>query len=243
MRIWLLAENWPPRRGGIENYLVHITEQLRVLGHEVVVIEPTTHRFFWPVIRPAWLPLFISLWRQAKVERPEVILCGKGLFEGLLAYYLNKHLHIPYIIFTYAMEISVWSHTSGSRRKLERVVQGADRVVCINEGTRVALEALGTAPEKIVKITPGVDERFLRAVAPELAEATARHFNLKQPYVLSVGRLVERKGFDTLIEAFSQLDQTTHALLKLVIVGEGPDRARLTKLVADNYMQRYHVGL
>jgi phosphatidylinositol alpha-1,6-mannosyltransferase len=253
MKIWLLAENWPPRRGGIENYLTHIAEQLGEMGHEVIVVAPSTRgentefriknvevvrkRFFWPLVKPAWLPLFIFLWRRAKADRPDMILCGKALFEGLIGYYFKKHLAISYVVFTYAMEINSWHSKHGTSRKLRRVLGQADRVAHINEVTTKSLRELRVTDEQLIKILPGVDERFLRNITASLSEGTAKHFGITAPYVLSVGRLVPRKGFDTLIEAFSKLDQTKFARVKLVIVGEGPDKPRLEQIVADNYMQ------
>jgi glycosyltransferase involved in cell wall biosynthesis len=47
--------------------------------------------------------------------------------------------------------------------------------------------------------------------------------------ILAVGRLVPEKGFDMLIQAFAALADPT---AELVIVGEGPDRARLEGLIA-----------
>ena len=109
--------------------------------------------------------------------------------------------------------------------------------MCINTVTTKTLQELGAAKERVVKITPAVDQRFLRDVSPALVESTIQHFGLRQPYIIAVGRLIERKGFDTLIEAFSQLDQTKYATVKLVFVGDGPDRPRLSQVVAENYMQ------
>lgn len=252
MKIWLLAENWPPQRGGIENYLTHIVEQLSQLGHTVMVVTPpakatedggiknidvTRRRFFWPLMKPAWLPLFMALWRQAKKEHPDVIFCGKGLCEGLIGYYLHKYCGLPYIVFTYAMEINVWAANRRPRKKLQRVLGSAARVVHINDATGKILRDFGISEARLVKIAPGVDQRFLQNVGHSRTAAVARYFGIKGSYVLSVGRLVPRKGFDILIEAFSQLDQTKYAALKLVIVGEGPDRTRLEQLVVDNYMQ------
>lgn len=48
------------------------------------------------------------------------------------------------------------------------------------------------------------------------------------PFLLSVGRLVPIKGFATLIRAFARAPLPPE--LKLVILGEGPDRARLEAL-------------
>ena len=134
MKALLLAENWPPRVGGIENYLTNIA---RHLGEESVeAVTPDKRRFFWPIIKPAWLPLFLGFYRKAKRGEFEVVLCGKALFEGLIGYYLKKRLGIPYVVFTYAMEIEVWASDPRDRKKLEKVLKAADRVVYINEITK-----------------------------------------------------------------------------------------------------------
>lgn len=236
MNIWLLAENWPPRIGGIENYLTHVAAGLAV-EHDVTVIAPPgstapdtnyrliTKRFFWPIVWPAWLPLYYWMKKQ---EQPDLILCGKALFEGLLA----RRLGVPYIVFTYAMEIKTWQ-TGRTRKKLQRVLLDAHRVMYINDVTRDHLLALGVVQDKLVKVPPGVDQRFLNSVSAPLVESTALHYQLKQPYVLAVGRLIKRKGFDTLIEAFSQLDQTKFPHHQLVIIGSGPDLGALKDLAKE----------
>lgn len=52
------------------------------------------------------------------------------------------------------------------------------------------------------------------------------------PLILAVGRLVETKGFHTLIEACTRL-RATGATAECLIVGEGPERERLTRMVAE----------
>lgn len=53
--------------------------------------------------------------------------------------------------------------------------------------------------------------------------------------ILAAGRLVPEKGFDILIDAFAALVRSGRAGdADLVIVGEGPDRARLTRLVVQH---------
>lgn len=48
--------------------------------------------------------------------------------------------------------------------------------------------------------------------------------------ILAVGRLVEKKGFDTLLHALAHLGRTTKKLPTLVIVGDGPLRTALERL-------------
>jgi phosphatidylinositol alpha-1,6-mannosyltransferase len=83
----------------------------------------------------------------------------------------------------------------------------------------------------IVQVPPGVDTtRFRPLPAIERASTRAR-FGLPPsgPMVLSVSRLVPRKGMDTLIEAVSRI-APRHPQLTLVMAGEGRDRSRLDRL-------------
>ncbi|MFH1353898.1 MAG: glycosyltransferase family 4 protein [bacterium] len=245
MKVLLLAENWPPRVGGIENYLTNIATHLK---EAVDVVAPSARasfekarvmrqRFFWPLIKPAWLPLFIWLYRKAKKEKYDVVLCGKALFEGLVGYYLKKRLGIPYIVFTYAMEIEVWASEHGEWEKLAKVLEAADRVVYINEVTKQSLLDLEVEESQLVKICPGVGEVFFKKVDEGRLRRVLRQHNVERPYIIAVGRLVERKGFDVLIEAFSELDQTKFGEVDLAIVGEGKEREELEKLASHLFVE------
>lgn len=254
MNIWLIAENWPPRRGGIENYLWHLAEYCGRAGCSVTVIAPIAEseqeersltngrvirrRFFIPLVRPRWIFIWLFLRRLYQQEKPDVILCGKALFEGRLGHYFWRRYGVPYVVFTYGLEINTWSKSWRWRRLLSLVLKHAYRVIHISEAVVAILLQHGVKQKQLLKIAPGVDERFFHTVAPALIEATLRHYKLRQPYILSVGRLIERKGFDTLISAFSRLEQITHEDVQLVIVGDGPDRKRLEALAVDEWVGR-----
>ena len=166
-----------------------------------------------------------------------MVLCGKALFEGLAGYYLKRRLGIPYVVFTYAMEVEEWSSYSSERKKLVKVLTNADRVVYINDITKKSLLKLGVAEKQLVKIWPGVDERFLSKIDEENLNRVLRTYNVKRPYVLTVARLIARKGIDVLIEAFSGLDQTKFGDVDLVIVGEGEEEEELKKLAGHLFVE------
>lgn len=52
------------------------------------------------------------------------------------------------------------------------------------------------------------------------------------PYIVAVGRLVEVKGFDKLIRAFTKIKKNSLEELKLVIVGDGPLKFLLNELIS-----------
>ncbi len=69
-----------------------------------------------------------------------------------------------------------------------------------------------------------VDSRRLSSAAPQLRATFAID---EQAFVfLAVGSLIQRKGFDLLIDGFAKL-QTANRSAVLVIAGDGPERARL----------------
>ncbi len=248
MRILLLTENWPPRQGGIENYLTAIAAHLPT--RSVTVVAPPgaqsiqaagikqvfSRRFYWPLVRPKWLPLFIWLYQNLKREPFDVLLCGKTLFEGLIGYYLKKHLGIPYVVFTYAMEIETWQQKRGLRRKLKRVLMNANAIVYINDKTKQHLLALGASQKQLVKIWPGVSPASFSPPTADQSKKVGEKYHLNSPYIICVARLIPRKGIDLLIDAFAALDQTQFGDVKLVIVGNGPELESLQKLAKRHYV-------
>ncbi len=63
-----------------------------------------------------------------------------------------------------------------------------------------------------------------------LSEIEIDVFDFK--FILAVGRLVQEKGFDLLINAFFNL-KNINSCYKLIIIGDGPDRKKLFKMVND----------
>jgi len=238
MRLGLITEDWRPSIGGIENYLANAVAFLEKAGDEVAVVAPKGRgtrgekkekgqrvirkRFYNPLVRPKWWLLYRWLKKKAKKDGWEVTLCGKALFAGIVGRRLKRALGIPYIVFTYAMEIEEWKKGWWQRVKLKKVLQEADKVICINEITKKSIIELGVAKEKIVKAWPGLSSPYYARVEEEEIRKVLAKYEIERPYVLSVGRLIARKGFDLLVEAFSKIDQTKHGDKKLVIVGDGP---------------------
>ncbi|MBI3255871.1 MAG: glycosyltransferase family 4 protein [Candidatus Andersenbacteria bacterium] len=268
MKVLLLAENWAPRLGGVENYLSGIVAHLpagstmviaplagsspdkgRLVGvsenatpHPPLVRGATIirKRFFWPFLKPAWLPLYLSIRKLVKHARPDVVFCGKALFEGFIGLWLKQKFGIPYVIFTYAMEVEVWVKTE--RKKLEKVLKNADRIVYINEVTKKSLLSLGATEKQLVKIWPGINDDWFDAslhassreapkgAAPAIALATAgsgtdvlTKYGITGPYIFTLSRLIPRKGIDLLIDALPYVDISMQKDLQVMIAGSGPE--------------------
>ena len=101
----------------------------------------------------------------------------------------------------------------------------AHAVVGVSQGLTDQIGRLFIVPPERLRAIPNqLDRRFLEPTKmdPNIAAWFAK---LKRPVVVSVGRMVEQKGFDDLIRAFAMLNEGS-----LVILGEGPLRKDLEAL-------------
>jgi glycosyltransferase involved in cell wall biosynthesis len=124
-------------------------------------------------------------------------------------------------------------HTSSLRDRflpilIRLLYNKADHIVAISRGVADQLAvALRVSPNEITVIyNPVVSEQILQRAA----ESVDHPWFLphEPPVVLAAGRLVSQKDFQTLVHAFALLRQTR--MVRLMILGEGPERSTLYKL-------------
>lgn len=127
------------------------------------------------------------------------------------------------------------------KRQIQFALRHADRVIGVADALRRGAIELGADPANAVTISNGVDlEKFF-----PLPKAEARRqlgLPADRRIVLSVGRIVENKGYHLIVEALHLLRENGQAVPYLVIVGGAadealyPDRLRetITKLGMEN---------
>ncbi|WP_353214879.1 glycosyltransferase [Salinisphaera hydrothermalis] len=108
----------------------------------------------------------------------------------------------------------------------------ADAVTAVSEGVASNLAAtIGLSPDRITTIYNPVDIASIRASSgaeidrPWPTDAHACEM------ILGVGELTERKDFATLVRAFARV--RAQRPCRLVLLGDGPERDRLTELSRD----------
>ena len=107
-----------------------------------------------------------------------------------------------------------------SKQELGERARRAAVVVTCNEDAAAEVEAAGIRP---TLVRHGVDLTAFPATRP------AGHDPVE---LLAVGRMVEKKGFDVLLEALARLDRP----FRLRLVGDGPLRPRLEAIIAAHRM-------
>lgn len=117
------------------------------------------------------------------------------------------------------LECASVSTVHGLKRDL-RAPSRFDRVIAVSE-----FAARGLPPEKRAVVLNGADPGQVR---PGAARDLAEFFggDDREPVAIAVGRLAPVKGFGTAVRAWARVPKG-----RLLIVGEGPERARLERLV------------
>jgi colanic acid/amylovoran biosynthesis glycosyltransferase len=113
----------------------------------------------------------------------------------------------------------------------QRLFASGERMLPISTCWGRKLEALGCAPDKIHVHRMGVDLNSFRFVPPA-GDAPAQGRTLR---VVSVARLVEKKGVLYLCQAIARLAQR-QIPLELEVIGDGPLQAELERFVAEQQL-------
>ena len=172
----------------------------------------------------AWRPL-LRILRRRRVEIVHSHLFGSNVWAVVLA----KLARVPVVV---AHE-HIWSYEGKPlRRFLDRhlIARFSSAFVAVSgDGRRLMIESEGIEPDDIVVIPNGIEPRDHGDGARVRAELGLP----SEPFVVgSVGNLRAQKAFEVLIDAAELLRSRVGPGLRILIAGEGPERARLGELIA-----------
>jgi phosphatidyl-myo-inositol dimannoside synthase len=242
VRTLLVTNDFPPRPGGIQQFVHNLA--LRLPPDEVVVYSSTydgaaafdAEQPFEVVRNPTRLLLPTravarEVQRLARDRRCDRVLFGATAPLGLLAQGLRANAGVDRIVgLTHGHEAG-WAALPGSRRMLKRIARGCDTVTYLGDYFRRRLEPVIGSLTSLRRLAPGVDiDTFNPGVDGGVVRK--RHDLSDRPVIVCISRLVPRKGQDTLVRAMPQvLKKVPDALL--LIVSDGPHRSAIEKLARD----------
>ncbi|UCC72981.1 MAG: glycosyltransferase family 4 protein [Gemmatimonadota bacterium] len=185
--------------------------------------------------------LFTRYARRILREEPaDVVLVGH-LYLGPLGVRLRRESGARYGISLHGSELHRYMGWRAVRRSMLGALDAADFLVVNSEFTRRQyLERGVRADQRFLKINPGVDTSRFRPDAGDPVQIRRQHGLGDRPLLLSVARLVEWKGQDTVLEALRRLRESVPDVVYL-IVGEGPHRPNLERLVKELGLERHVV--
>ena len=139
--------------------------------------------------------------------------------DGIAAVWLARRLGVPVVVTARGSDVTHFPNFAWPRHLLRRAIARADGLIAVSEALKAVLVGLGAPAGRVEVLRNGVDAALFRPVD---RQAARQALGLTRPTLLSVGHLIERKGHDRAIGAMRLL-----AGHELLIVGEGPERARL----------------
>ena len=241
----LLTQDFPPEVGGTQTYAHEVAVRLASRGR-IRVIAPSRSgsvsvdaTFPFEVERVAASPDLFFLSARASVRRAvregyRRAFCVQ--WTGALAALAGRRLDPGF-------EIHVAAHGrellfnplpgpfAGVYDRLRRRVLGrANGVYPVSRYTADLALDLGVAAERIHVVSNGADP--LRFKPTDRHEARRRFSLPNNPVILTLCRLVSRKGVDTVIRSFRSV-LVAWPEATLIVAGDGPERSSLERLAAD----------
>ena len=242
-KILCITNDFGPRAGGIETFVIGLIERLP--KNSVIVYTSSQEnsapfdkdwleKFGVRVIRDkskVLLPSFRvgrAVRQLLRAESITTVFFGAAAPLGLLSQGLRRAGATKIVALTHGHEVW-WSKIWPFSWAMRRIGNGTDHLTYLGDYTKSQISrALSSkAARSMVKIAPGIDTDHF---APQASAASLRaQLGLAdKKIIVSVGRLVHRKGQDTLIESLPAiLSEVPDA--HLVFIGEGPYKDYLVK--------------
>jgi len=259
MKVLIVTFEFLPFSGGIAVYSGLVADGLSRLGCDVVVLAPTypgcealdgssnyqTVRMSVAHGKAEATRVIPGLWylrRALRLVEPDVVLLTSDLAHGIGSITCSAH-GIPYVAVVYGSEIVKHFPARTLKRQLQSralkfCYSRAQTVVCISEYVLSLMLKAGFDGANLMVIRIGV-ARSLVAAPTNTAmvdEIRHRHRLSDKRVILSLARLVPRKGHAQLIEALPEiLEQHPNAVC--LLVGTGAYEEQLRALAAQKNVQ------
>ncbi len=205
----------------IENLAQH--SELRIIPwiNEVTWrgIEWSTARFLWK-----------SFWKLPELiqsEKPDLVLFTSMVTASLSPWIKYRGIQTPLLALSHGHDVTL--DVNLYQRYLPKVFANLDGVVSVSRATQQETLRRGLDPLKSHIVHNGIDSSY-EARLPDLQSALKKlPIGREKPLLLTVGRLVKRKGHRWFLESVLPLVQTP---MHYLIIGEGPEEPAISK-VAD----------
>lgn len=241
-KIVILALDFPPSIGGIQTYAYNICLALKQASPVIIAPYHLESESFdkgedFRIIRPKsslfnagrFCKLFYLLWciralfGLNKRNIIKLILCNH-IWCGLLAFFINRLVGIPYAVMTYALEIM----DENSGFLVKKILKHAAYVICISEFTKQKILNLGVNEDKIKKVFPAINLNN-SVFSEEERNNLRKKLNIdSEKIILSVCRFQRYKNIDMVLEAIPVVCQSLPNI-KYIAIGEGRETRALIK--------------
>jgi len=239
MKILAYTDTFFPTVGGAEMVLHHLANTLTgEYGDRVDVLAPKRaaampsleisypiHRYAHPSSKRFLVRQTIfHLIRLHLKNRYHILHCHAAYPQAYVGATFKKLFKCPFVVRPHGSDIVPGGRMRRNKRLERRLTSAllqADAVIAQGDYLKQVVSELGVTDDKIFIINNGVDlEQF----------AVSSPFPHDRPYILAVGSLIRRKGFDVLLQAFRKAEIQG---VDLLIAGQGREEKNLRNMVLE----------
>lgn len=264
MRVAMVTETYPPEINGVAMTMGRIVSGLQARGHAVQLIRPRQHSADIPVVQPLFEEV---LQRGVPIPRYDALKLGLPAKQALLRLWAKLRPDIVHVVtegplgwsalaaasklklpvttdfhtnfHSYSAHYGVGWLKTPITAYLRKFHNKALSTLVPTESLRRELAALGFRNLEVV--ARGVDTALFN---PQRRSAALRqHWGVQDddPVALSVGRLAPEKNLPLVLRAY-QLMRELQPRLRLVLVGDGPERTGLARENPDVIFAGMRIG-
>lgn len=250
LKVLVVTNDFPPRFGGIEAYVGQLVRHLSLDVSTTILTSRHTNALSFDQSFPAevirWGPYpLIPTPRLAQTvidyinhRRVKVVVFGATLPLALIAGSIRARTDARIVMLTHGLEPAVAS-VPGGPSLLRRILRHATIVTVLSQWSEKRIRDVTGSRARIDLLRSGIDPGVFH---PAIDGSPIRErFALGPgPIIVTVSRLVARKGHDRLIAALPSVAQE-FPTVRLLIVGSGPERSRLEQFAARRAVSRHVV--
>lgn len=253
MRVLLITQDFHPLKGGIARYLTQIKEQYFSKDKFKAIVPKTIcnkkvnytgikklvfHPFKTPSRRKESNKRLLN---EIRNFNPDVILFGYlRSHPELIEEYKKIDPHVKAGVVLHGKEAfidlainkktnekgSQKGYTKEEAKEYKNIIEKMDFIICVSKFTKRIIKNQGIKNNRIFIINP-----VLKNLPEKKTEQN------KEIVLLSVGRLIKRKGHEKVIRCLQEIKKSTKKKITYKIVGKGPQESNLKRLVEKKGLQ------
>jgi glycosyltransferase involved in cell wall biosynthesis len=252
IRVAMFTNNYLPFIGGVPLSIERLCNGLRARSNEVLIVAPGYDQQNEHEVGVLRLPSILSLgarqefrlanifqpgiYRKIRAFRPDIIHLHHPIWVGSLGLFIGRRLGVP-VVYTYHTRLEHYAHFVPlpgilfrnliSHTLIRRFANKCNGIVVPTYSAEEYLRMIGVKTPTYVQPT-GIDFQRAQNIDPDaLARLRTQLKNGEEIVLISVARLSNEKNIDFMIEAVNQLRHDVQRPFRLLMIGDGHQRARL----------------
>jgi phosphatidylinositol alpha-1,6-mannosyltransferase len=226
MNILFISRTYPPVIGGIEKRNFEVGTALAAITRTDIIANT---RGKW--LLPLFLP-YALIRALLRIRRYDAVLLGDGVL-GILGYLLKLATATPVACIVHGLDLT-YNRAVYQKLWVNIFLKRLDKLVAVGNETIRQGVLRGIPESKFAFIPNGV---AITDINPDYSRRDLEAFlgkSLHGPVLLTLGRLVKRKGVAWFIEnVASQLDPA----ITYIVAGEGREESCILAAIEDNKLQ------